>query len=74
VKFVRMPAGAVPQGRRDPRAQFAQLQASQLYCPTCKTAMPVREQVALYLPSGNLYHYKCQRCGSILGKKRDGTD
>ncbi len=47
------------------------MNATQLYCPTCKQAMPVREKLALYLPSGNLYHYVCQRCDAVLGKKED---
>ena len=67
MKFVKMPKGAI-QGKQ---AQYESFQASQLHCPTCKGPMPVREQVALYLPGGNIYHYKCARCGSVLGKKQD---
>jgi hypothetical protein len=33
--------------------------------------MPVREKLALYLPSGALYHYVCAQCDSLLGKKQD---
>jgi len=49
--------------------QYDQFSATELYCPNCKQAMPVREQVALYLPSGTIYHYRCQRCSMVLGKK-----
>ena len=48
---------------------YESFQASQLYCPTCKRAMPVREQIALYLPHGAIYHYRCQQCHAVLGKK-----
>lgn len=61
--------GHPPPGRAP--AQFRELSASQLYCPTCQRAMPVRERLALYLPSGALYHYVCTRCDSLLGKKQD---
>jgi hypothetical protein len=53
------------------RGQFGGITASELYCPTCKRAMPVREKLALYLPSGALYHYVCARCDAVLGKKQD---
>ncbi len=60
----RPPAGQAP-------SQFRELSASQLHCPTCQRAMPVRERLALYLPSGALYHYVCARCDTLLGKKQD---
>jgi hypothetical protein len=61
-----------PTARRA-REQFKALNASQLYCPTCQRAMPVREKLALYLPAGALYHYICDGCGSLLGKKEDAA-
>lgn len=45
--------------------------ASQLFCQKCRRAMPVREKLALYLPSGVLYHYHCASCDEVLGKKED---
>ncbi len=60
-------------GRAKRPDQFRELNATQLYCPTCKAAMPVREKVALYLPSGALYHYLCARCDTVLGKKEDAA-
>ena len=62
-----------PPGRGQPRGQFEGLNATQLFCPTCQRAMPVREKLALYLPSGALYHYVCARCDTLLGKKEDSA-
>ena len=53
------------------RGQFEQLSATQLYCNKCQRSMPVREKLALYLPSGALYHYTCVNCDTVLGKKED---
>ena len=64
----------MPKMNRPPgssRGQFGDMAATQLFCPTCKAAMPVREKLALYLPSGALYHYVCARCDAVLGKKED---
>jgi hypothetical protein len=49
--------------------QFGAFTASELYCPKCKSAQPVREKLLLVLPSGELYEYLCSRCGSSLGKR-----
>ena len=49
---------------------FQDFSASHLYCPTCRTAMPVREHILLYLPDGDLYEFKCTRCASSLGTKK----
>lgn len=56
-----------PAGRR---SAFGEFQATQLYCPTCGRAMPVKEHLVLYLPSGALYHYRCVRCHATLGKRQ----
>ncbi|MBI2943520.1 MAG: hypothetical protein HYY25_04910 [Candidatus Wallbacteria bacterium] len=60
------------QPPRAPR-QFRNLNATQLFCPTCQRSMPVREKLALYLPTGALYHYVCAQCDSVLGKKEDAA-
>lgn len=62
-----------PPGPRPPRGQFDGLNATQLYCNKCQRPMPVREKLALFLPTGALYHYECARCGEILGKKQDSA-
>lgn len=51
--------------------QFGAFQASLLYCPHCRIATPTRERLLLVLPSGNLYEYLCQHCGTSTGSKTD---
>jgi len=49
--------------------QFGAFTASELYCPKCKRAQPVREKLLLVLPSGELHEYLCSGCGSSLAKR-----
>lgn len=49
--------------------QFGKFTASELYCPKCGKAQPVRERLLLVLPSGELYEFLCWACGSSLGKR-----
>ena len=63
------PQPAPPQA--DPNAQFQSLNASLLYCPTCREATPARERLLLVLPSGNKYEYVCSHCGTSTGEKTD---
>ena len=49
--------------------QFGSFTASELYCPKCKTAQPVRERLLLVLPSGDLHEFICSRCATSLGKR-----
>ncbi len=51
------------------RQQFGAFTASELYCPKCKTAQPVREKLLLILPSGELHEYLCTRCATSLGQR-----
>jgi len=46
-------------------------QASELYCPRCKKATPVRSRLLLILPDGDKYEYFCSLCGTSLGTKKD---
>lgn len=50
-------------------AQFRDFTASELYCPKCGRSQPVREHLLLVLPTGELYEYRCRRCGTSLGKR-----
>lgn len=50
-------------------ASFQEFTASELYCPKCKTAMPVREVTLLVLPTGDVKDYRCTKCGTALGTK-----
>jgi transposase-like protein len=49
--------------------QFGAFTASELYCPKCKVAQPVREKLLLVLPTGELHQYLCSKCGSSLGER-----
>jgi hypothetical protein len=49
--------------------QFNKFTASEIYCPRCRAAQPVRERLLLVLPTGELYEFLCTRCGSSLGKR-----
>ena len=54
-------------GERD----FDALEASELFCPTCKTARPVRRHLLLVLPNGSKYEYRCSVCATAVGAKDD---
>jgi hypothetical protein len=49
--------------------QFGNFTASELYCPKCRCAQPVRERLLLVLPSGELHEFLCTRCATSLGKR-----
>src|SRR5215472_238594 len=65
------PRHAAPRKNREEADQFRSLNASLLYCPQCRVATPTRERLLLVLPTGNLYEYLCQYCGSSTGSKTD---
>lgn len=50
---------------------YEALEASELFCSTCKTARPVRRHLLLVLPTGNKYEYRCVVCSSPVGAKED---
>ena len=52
--------------------QYDALEASELYCPKCGTAQPVRRHLLLVLPTGNKYEYRCSVCATQVGAKDDG--
>jgi hypothetical protein len=51
------------------QADFDQLEATELYCPQCRRAVPVRKFLLLVLPEGDKYEYRCQYCGTAVGDK-----
>ena len=53
------------------RKQFDALEASELFCPKCRTARPVRRHLLLVLPTGNTYEYRCSVCAPPVGRKAD---
>ena len=51
------------------RKQFEALRASELYCPRCRAAQPVRERLLLVLPRAEIHEYRCRVCGDSLGTR-----
>ncbi|HEV2394513.1 MAG TPA: hypothetical protein VG146_19355 [Verrucomicrobiae bacterium] len=49
--------------------QFGEFTASELYCPKCGRAQPVRERLLLVLPTGELHEFLCSQCATSLGKR-----
>jgi hypothetical protein len=50
---------------------FKEFDASQLYCPRCKQAVPVRKRLLLVLSEGDKYEYLCAFCSESVGTKID---
>jgi hypothetical protein len=55
--------------RRAPQAAYGSLEASLLFCPTCRQAMPVRKRLLLVLLDGEKHEYVCQQCGTPCASK-----
>jgi len=53
--------------------QFDQLEASSLFCPKCKDAVPVRKRLLLVLPEGERHEYLCAYCSTSVGRKIEET-
>ncbi len=49
--------------------QFENLTATELYCPRCRVARPVRERLLLVLPHSELHEYRCTFCAESLGTR-----
>ena len=67
--FYPRPASAPSRGDR--QADFDEFEATELYCPKCGQAVPVRKTLLLVLPDGDKYEYQCRFCGSKVGDKMD---
>ena len=50
---------------------FKELEATELYCNTCKKAVTVRKNLLLVLPEGDKYEYRCDFCNEAVGSKID---
>jgi len=73
---LNLPQYARPQQHRRPareKKQFDQLEASSLFCPKCKKAVPVRKRLLLVLPEGERYEYLCAFCSTSVGRKVEET-
>ena len=53
------------------KAMYEEFDATELYCPNCKTAVPVRKRLLLVLPEGDKYEYLCAYCSTSVGSKID---
>jgi len=50
---------------------YSDFDATELYCPQCKRATPVRKRLLLVLSNGDQYDYVCTLCGTSVGDKMD---
>ena len=50
---------------------YKEFDATELYCPRCKQAVPVRKRLLLVLPDGDKYEYLCALCSESVGMKLD---
>jgi hypothetical protein len=57
-----------------PPKTFQDFNATEIFCPRCRRAMPVRQRILLFLPDGDLYDYNCTGCGTSLGTRKAGRD
>jgi len=48
---------------------YQDFDATELYCPQCKRAVPVRKRLLLILAGGEKYDYTCIYCGTSVGEK-----
>jgi hypothetical protein len=69
LKKVRIPPGAFRR-KQDP-GMFKDFDATELYCPKCRQAVPVRKRLLLVLPDGDKYEYLCMYCSESVGTKID---
>jgi hypothetical protein len=51
------------------RQSYKDFDATELFCPQCKKAVPVRKRLLLILPEGEKYDYSCVYCGTSVGDK-----
>jgi hypothetical protein len=66
-----MPGHYPRQERNQRQASFNEFEATELYCPKCRRAVPVNKFLLLVLPEGDKYEYRCKFCGTKVGDKID---
>ncbi|MCL2669454.1 MAG: cytoplasmic protein [Syntrophaceae bacterium] len=49
--------------------QYRDFDATELYCPNCRRAVPVRKRLLIVLAEGDKYDYTCVFCGASVGDK-----
>jgi len=50
---------------------YEEFEATSLFCPRCRKAVPIRKKLLLVLPTGTKYDYLCAECGLPVGAKVD---
>ncbi len=53
---------------------FDEFDATELYCPNCRAATPIRKRLLLILPEGEKYEYLCAYCSESVGSKISKTE
>lgn len=53
------------------QAHYGEFEASELFCPKCRQAQPVRQHLLLVLPTGKKYEYRCAVCATPVGDRDD---
>jgi hypothetical protein len=51
------------------RETYKDFDATELFCPQCRKAVPVRKRLLLILSHGDKYEYSCVFCGTSVGDK-----
>ena len=51
------------------RETYKDFNATELFCPNCRRAVPVRKRLLLILSNGDKYDYSCVFCGTSVGDK-----
>jgi hypothetical protein len=51
------------------KEQYRDFDATELFCPQCRRAVPVRKRLLLVLTGGDQYDYTCVFCGTSVGDK-----
>ncbi len=51
------------------RETYKDFDATELFCPKCKRAVPVRKRLLLVLSNGDKFDYSCVFCGTSVGDK-----
>ena len=51
------------------KPSYKDFDATELFCPKCGRAVPVRKRLLLVLSEGDKYDYSCVYCGTSVGDK-----
>lgn len=66
-----MRQSGMPNRQAQKPGMYKDFDATELYCPRCKRAVPVKKRLLLVLPDGEKYEYRCVFCAESVGSKID---